>query len=113
MGSYWKFCEDFGVLEKFLSKKELNELIKKLNFNVKGMQFAEFLQSLEELAKRIYKSDSNLPTNYDKCEELYIFLGLDDPAKFHKKIMSENHLANNKDKLVQEIAKPIAHERNE
>lgn len=42
------------------------------------MTFLEFLNALEKLAVLIYKNDSKLLTNYDRLEELYNYIGLND-----------------------------------
>ncbi len=61
----------------------------------------EFMNCLEEFAKRIYRNDLSLPTTFDKVEEFYLFLSIDDPHKFRKKMKEE-------DPEVKEVANKLA-----
>lgn len=53
-----------------------------------ALHFAEFLFIIEEISKRAYKKDENLPCTFDKVEKFYQdILKIDDPSSYRALFM--------------------------
>lgn len=86
---FWSFCKDFDILDTFLNKKQLTQLFGKTSLSVKGMIFTEFLEALSAIAQIIFKNDLRLQTNFDRVEEMYKYMGIDDPYVFRSKLKND------------------------
>jgi hypothetical protein len=85
----WQFLEEFKVIENLITKDEFSVLMRKISTAAgSALYFAEFLLIIEEVSKRIFKRDENLPSTYDKVEKFYQeILKLDDPTWFRSLFM--------------------------
>lgn len=53
------------------------------------MIFTEFLEALSAIAQIIFKNDLRLQTNFDRVEEMYKYMGIDDPYVFRSKLKND------------------------
>lgn len=98
IAKFMLFVQQFNLLNynKNLTKRSIPHLFKKTSSNFKELSLDEFKIMLEKISLLMFEGESS--SYVDKVEELYKYIGLDDPTVYRKKFKLLNPPFNIKDK---------------
>ncbi|KAL4432032.1 hypothetical protein ABPG74_017768 [Tetrahymena malaccensis] len=92
LNRFLKFCDDFELINQELDIKTLYQLFNKVGTTLGEILFEEFQVLLEKMAQVFYEKSDKLFNQFDKIEQFYRHIGLDD-IKLYKNKMKPEGLA--------------------
>ncbi|KAL4473967.1 hypothetical protein ABPG72_000329 [Tetrahymena utriculariae] len=89
LNRFLKFCDDFELINQELDIKTLYQLFNKVATTLGEILFEEFQVLLEKMAQVFYEKSDKLFNQFDKIEQFYRHIGLDDFKLFENKMKQE------------------------
>ncbi|EAS05032.1 hypothetical protein TTHERM_00840010 (macronuclear) [Tetrahymena thermophila SB210] len=89
LNRFLKFCNDFELINQELDIKTLYQLFNKVGSTLGEILFEEFQVLLEKMAQVFYEKSDKLFNQFDRIEQFYRHIGLDDFKLFKNKMKQE------------------------